>query len=561
MSSSLSNTISSSLEINNYNKILSILLSSDSYKLKEDLFDICIHNIYKLFNEMIKLNSNPISHIEWLLSSELNVNKVDLIHTLFLISCKYQEISVIDWIYNKFKNLTLNRYNSKSYYSLFQQISAYFPKKEIYEWYINLNKYTNSILLKRFFINNIQDNTLSKILLINYPFLKDINFWDFKKFNYVNPHKKHNLLTLDLKSFKILSSFEKDFIKKSNILEIINELFHINGITQYIIGLDVDKNILDYKKLFIIFINKSNFIIDNLPFTPDDYINLLCEYILNQSPSFNVHRIIIFIKNILNTLNKSINFNKLIMLCFLKFKEYVYKIFENENTFFDEQVKKYIDIICNNFDCKFLTLILYKNRKILLDLNIMTKINVMISNAFILKKYYVIKWCLPYIGSTQILKKMLPYAITNKNLDLIIIIINYDYNYILSFQHNNSIIELLFIELVKNKNINLLIFIQNLNPNKFFVNINQPELSFIKGIKHTRFEDIQHEECNICLSTSESTVDIQINNCKHFFHKDCLTKWIKINNTCPTCRQIINSFSEIKLLQDFILPLKKKIKI
>jgi E3 ubiquitin-protein ligase ATL41 len=191
----------------------------------------------------------------------------------------------------------------------------------------------------------------------------------------------------------------------------------------------------------------------------------------------------------------------------------------------------------------------------------MTKINVMISNAFILKKYYVIKWCLPYIGSTQILKKMLPYAITNKNLDLIIIIINYDYNYILSFQHNNSIIELLFIELVKNKNINLLIFIQNLNPNKFFVNINQPELSFIKGIKHTRFEDIQHEECNICLSTSESTVDIQINNCKHFFHKDCLTKWIKINNTCPTCRQIINSFSEIKLLQDFILPLKKKIKI
>ena len=43
--------------------------------------------------------------------------------------------------------------------------------------------------------------------------------------------------------------------------------------------------------------------------------------------------------------------------------------------------------------------------------------------------------------------------------------------------------------------------------------------------------------CIICLE------DVYMNKktlqCGHSFHKRCIKKWIEQNNTCPTCRQII----------------------
>lgn len=46
--------------------------------------------------------------------------------------------------------------------------------------------------------------------------------------------------------------------------------------------------------------------------------------------------------------------------------------------------------------------------------------------------------------------------------------------------------------------------------------------------------------CSICLdqfSRKESVVLLPCDN--HFFHKECIKGWLKVNNKCPECRQLI----------------------
>eukprot|EP00005_Dracoamoeba_jomungandri_P004050 CAMPEP_0174250570 /NCGR_PEP_ID=MMETSP0439-20130205/708_1 /TAXON_ID=0 /ORGANISM="Stereomyxa ramosa, Strain Chinc5" /LENGTH=262 /DNA_ID=CAMNT_0015330687 /DNA_START=22 /DNA_END=810 /DNA_ORIENTATION=- len=47
------------------------------------------------------------------------------------------------------------------------------------------------------------------------------------------------------------------------------------------------------------------------------------------------------------------------------------------------------------------------------------------------------------------------------------------------------------------------------------------------------------EKCTICLERIELTA-IQL-PCKHFFHKDCVTPWLKKHNTCPLCRESVEN--------------------
>ena len=50
-------------------------------------------------------------------------------------------------------------------------------------------------------------------------------------------------------------------------------------------------------------------------------------------------------------------------------------------------------------------------------------------------------------------------------------------------------------------------------------------------------------ECSICLENfSEEDDDIYKINCpctQQFFHKDCITSWLKKNCSCPICRKIL----------------------
>lgn len=42
-------------------------------------------------------------------------------------------------------------------------------------------------------------------------------------------------------------------------------------------------------------------------------------------------------------------------------------------------------------------------------------------------------------------------------------------------------------------------------------------------------------ECCIC-TEDISTKTLHTTKCGHHYHKKCLNKWLKINNTCPMCR-------------------------
>ena len=50
---------------------------------------------------------------------------------------------------------------------------------------------------------------------------------------------------------------------------------------------------------------------------------------------------------------------------------------------------------------------------------------------------------------------------------------------------------------------------------------------------------IVENQCSICLSDYQPADEISYLTCNHHFHQTCLTPWLERDNTCPTCRQIV----------------------
>ena len=48
---------------------------------------------------------------------------------------------------------------------------------------------------------------------------------------------------------------------------------------------------------------------------------------------------------------------------------------------------------------------------------------------------------------------------------------------------------------------------------------------------------VDDNTCSICIDTILDT-DKMVTSCNHIFHKECLNKWLQINNQCPYCRTI-----------------------
>lgn len=45
------------------------------------------------------------------------------------------------------------------------------------------------------------------------------------------------------------------------------------------------------------------------------------------------------------------------------------------------------------------------------------------------------------------------------------------------------------------------------------------------------------EKCIVCFEKiNEKMVDVVATKCRHWFHVDCLKKWLGERNTCPYCR-------------------------
>ena len=56
-------------------------------------------------------------------------------------------------------------------------------------------------------------------------------------------------------------------------------------------------------------------------------------------------------------------------------------------------------------------------------------------------------------------------------------------------------------------------------------------------------EDFNYEtqECSICLDELiNDEVVVQLNNCKHYYHKDCVIQYLRKKRICPMCKSETN---------------------
>jgi len=63
--------------------------------------------------------------------------------------------------------------------------------------------------------------------------------------------------------------------------------------------------------------------------------------------------------------------------------------------------------------------------------------------------------------------------------------------------------------------------------------------------------------CPVCLDNSDTAV--VITECDHMYHLDCLEKWMEMNNTCPSCRNIMPGYSKT-MVEEMLERLKDEIK-
>lgn len=83
--------------------------------------------------------------------------------------------------------------------------------------------------------------------------------------------------------------------------------------------------------------------------------------------------------------------------------------------------------------------------------------------------------------------------------------------------------------------------LHNFQDNEMGFILNQRELPAVleSYLITQKANDKYCSECYICLENIEKGQDIIILNCNghHFFHGDCIKKWLRSNISCPLCRQ------------------------
>jgi hypothetical protein len=48
-----------------------------------------------------------------------------------------------------------------------------------------------------------------------------------------------------------------------------------------------------------------------------------------------------------------------------------------------------------------------------------------------------------------------------------------------------------------------------------------------------------NENCSICFENFKDNEIVNVTNCNHIYHNNCISEWTKINKTCPLCRESI----------------------
>lgn len=52
-------------------------------------------------------------------------------------------------------------------------------------------------------------------------------------------------------------------------------------------------------------------------------------------------------------------------------------------------------------------------------------------------------------------------------------------------------------------------------------------------------DDLDYDDCSICMEPFKNKKKINETICKHTFHEECINQWLKVNNNCPLCRQVL----------------------
>jgi len=55
------------------------------------------------------------------------------------------------------------------------------------------------------------------------------------------------------------------------------------------------------------------------------------------------------------------------------------------------------------------------------------------------------------------------------------------------------------------------------------------------------------QECPICMEPVPRARGARLETCGHVFHRGCIAKWLKLNNTCPKCRAPVRQFGGRRL--------------
>tara|TARA_Y100000114_G_C11647520_1_gene272449 strand:+ start:119 stop:574 length:456 start_codon:yes stop_codon:yes gene_type:complete len=70
-------------------------------------------------------------------------------------------------------------------------------------------------------------------------------------------------------------------------------------------------------------------------------------------------------------------------------------------------------------------------------------------------------------------------------------------------------------------------------------------------VKFANIKNKHNSECSICMEEFKSTDNVFQCGCHYIYHYECINKWIKSKEDCPSCRKKIKT--KINLVDDYFL--------
>jgi len=89
--------------------------------------------------------------------------------------------------------------------------------------------------------------------------------------------------------------------------------------------------------------------------------------------------------------------------------------------------------------------------------------------------------------------------------------------------------------------------------------LSKAQIRKLKSVKLNP-EHVEKElQCTICMGYLKLNCQVKQIPCNHYFHEHCLVPWLKMNATCPNCREIIKVECTVsKRLNPLVEPLPEE---